>query len=233
MSKRRIYKKRRRGYHPYVKASAPAVGYVAMKAAKIVARKYLNTELKYYDIDNNTATGDSITQTGTVYHLNPISVNDTSYGRDGNQVKMKSIDINYLACLDGQATEDAAIAVFLAKATKGSGALPVYGDFFDLTVSSGAAVDANNRINALRKIDNSQNLTILQTHKFVLEVDGKNKRYGKFHQSLNAISRWKEDTSTGGITNAESNIYFLIFISDIGDTYPFIKFVSRVKYLDN
>lgn len=232
-TKKRTYK--RKGYHPYIKASAPAVGYVAMKAAKIVAKKYLNTELKYYDLDQATPTGDSITLTGGVVHLNPISVGDTSYQRDGNQCKMKSIDLNYIVTLNGSATQDATIKVMLCKMNKGNGSLPTYNDFFDSTVSSGASIDSFNRVNAFRQKDNTQNMMILQSHKFTLAVEGgRGKKIAKsFHQPLNAISRWAEDTTAGDIGNAEQNIYFLMYIADQASDVPFIKFVSRVKFLDN
>ncbi len=235
--KKKTYAKKRktygRGYHPYVTASAPAVGYIATQAAMKVVKKYLNTELKYIDIDNQTAAGNAITTVGVIIHLNPIAQGAASFQRTGNQCKMKSIDLNYIVTGNVDDTTDTAVKVFLCKVQKTDNALPTYPDYFDTTVSDASTLDNINRINALRQINETQNISILQTHRHLLSPDGKFKVFGAFHQSLNAISRWQEDSQPGSIDFLEQNAYFLMYISDATSNTPTIKFVSRARYVDN
>ncbi len=220
MPRKRQYKKRYKGYHPYVKASAPAVGYIAAMAAKKVAKKYLNVEYKRSEESNPDA---SFTNTGLMILLNGIEQGDGQAQRDGVSIGLKGISVK--AVLNGNfatfQTNVNRTILFFDKQPRGNA-----------PSASTILADTSNFINSPYNIneDRKKRFQFLYDKVHVITAN-------KGAQPIKIYKRFaKEERFIGTgdtIASIGENSLYLFVITANTSAFPSISYSTRVTYVDN
>lgn len=237
---RKSYKKRANMYrkskwHPYYKATAPAVAYIAGKVARKVVKHYVNTEFKHYDMDDINLDIESDSTNGQCIHINPIPGGDSSEERNGDQVKTVSVRVQGHVRANAQQGNEVKVMLCL-KSENQDATNPAFSNFYDVTASDGGALNASNLVNANRFLSRTSNLKVLKTWRRSIDpVKQRSYHFDLFHEFKNGnINRYGEGDTTGTIGNTRKGALFLIYISDQDtDYFPTLKYVSRVRYIDN
>lgn len=214
------------GYHPYVIASAPAVGYVAAKAAQMVANKYLNSELKFKD-GTGTPTPDNVV--GTLVPLNVMQLGTDHNDRIGVSIRVKSVFAQGRVNIHASAAHTVTrLALVLDR--QSNGAVPSYS-----SAAGGGGIYENATVDSWRDIGNNQRFKVLRTVKISLDADDTEwtwfMKY-RFPGRRGKVSYYP-GKNVGDITDIASGAIFLVLFSDETTNKPTVEFRTRIRYLDN
>lgn len=226
MSRRR-YRRRRRYYgrgsrfSPWIAASAPAVGYVAAKAAKMVAKKYLNPEYKQVETSNALA----VDTTGFCHSLSSIAQGQDITDRIGRSIKAVSIQGILTGEMAAGTTDQCTIRFMLVRDNENHGTAATVTDVL------GSAYDI--RSLKERVTTSPKRFTILRDFFVNLSVTGDEIKTFKFYKKCNYHINYI-GTAAATASNSTGTTY-LIGLSDIagGGNPPFARYTIRLLYLDN
>lgn len=219
-NKRRRGRGRRRGFHPYVKASAPAVGYVAYKAAQMVAKKWLNPEFKSHELDTNTNFDD----TGEVIYLTGIAQGDADNTRDGDSIKATGMSLNMTLTQNAAATETF-VRIMLIRDNDFAGTnTPVIG-------GAGGVLDTTDDFRAMKNLDQTRRYHVLYDKMHIIHsVNGRTK-YIKIFKKMSHHVRYV-DTGAGSGSGGNGALWLMI-ITNEDTNLPNVNYQMRLRYLDN
>lgn len=222
--RKRNYSRRKRGYHPYIKYTAPAVGYVAAKAAQMVAKKYLNPEFKKCEV---ASAGVAVSNVGTRAYITAIAQGATDIARNGDSVKITGMLVNFSATINAAATTTFIRFVIVADNDSNGTNLPdMYAGGVDDFLTSADAV------NGLRELDNSKRFQVLMDRTIKLSQDANHlqKRYKvfkKFNKHVHYVG------TTAGTNHAGRGSIWLLMLSNEAVNTPTVKYSIRSRFLDN
>lgn len=182
----------------------------ALKVATTVA-SLINVEFKYVD-QTSSLTPNS---TGTIFHITDIAQGDTMSTRDGDSVKLKSIQAKWYGKQHSSATNTILRIIWFIDTVGAS--TPTISEL----LGSGADV------NAFRNLDNRGRFVILKDVTFNL---GDNTTFdGSWYKKLNMQTLWHDGTGSG----VTSNHLYMAYISNEATNTPNLYIRHRVRYLDN
>lgn len=217
----------------YDKAQAHASRLVvsaAKGAASIVARKYLNTEIKALNSELAITILPSAGANWTIQRLNNISQGDGNSNRHGASVRLKSLQMTgRIRRQDNNVSavpERVRCFIFVDKepGVAGIGTSPAMTDVY-----------TQNSPSTLRNWESilQKRFTVLWDRTYVLDQDNP-ERLLKLYKRMNMVSKWIT-SNTAGTACSDNALYFAV-CSDSGGTSttrPTIYYESRLTFIDN
>lgn len=208
---------RRSNWGYYAKATAPAVGYVAMKMAEKVVKKYVNVEYKNKDVSIG-ATPDT---SGVTELMSGLSMGDGEDQRDGDQIKLTSIRIKGAVAINSSANNSIARMMLICD-RHCNGVLPGVTDI----LQSATYYDFPNR-------DNKRRFWIMWDKSWNLTTDGREIVPFEYYRAFKKGLKVRYTGTAGTITGAKENNLFLLYISSEATNTPSIDGKWRIRYIDN
>ncbi len=209
----------RRGYHPYLLASSPAVGYVAMKAARMVAHKYLNPELKSHDVATSSAIIDGA---GLIVNLSNIIQGLDSVQRIGRSIKVKELSFNATLTQHVTATNTSVrICIVADTQQEGPDLDPTW-----LELMVAATPTSLFNVTSTRK-----RFKIIYDKLFTLSDSGETMKSFRFKKKMNLVIQYV-GTAAADSSNGRNSLYLLAQGSETSND-PVININTRILYLDN
>lgn len=219
--KRRTYRRRR----PAVRTRRGIYGAAATQLYKDVSKlkNLINVEFKFHDVN---VVDQGMHTTGSVTYLNLVAGGDTDQTRDGNQFRMKSIQINGVIKLpDGDTVPDM-VRVSLVLDTEPDGSTMDLTKLYDTTGSVPYYL-------ALRNLDERSRFVMLKDWKFGLNPNGRELIPFKFFRKLDIKTLFNSTTASVG--NLKNNALCLVLTGAqaSASTPSTMTFHSRIRYVDN
>lgn len=226
---RRNYKRapssQNRSVHPYVTATAPAVGYAALQLAKY-AVNHLNVEYKF--INEPTGAAQSISTTPIVRQFLPaVSQGDTSSDRDGSTIQWMSANQRFTVQLNPSATAPVQIRHIVFKVKNVNNTTP-----------TAALVLANpSDVLSPRNLDETKNIQVLKDNTYTLYAE-KPIKPGQVNLNWKKGMRTKytKASTTGVDASIETNYLYELWLSTedlITGAPPFLLDYKRARFIDN
>lgn len=179
-------------------------------------KQLVNTEFK----SHNVAISGTISSTATLALLNAVTIGDTIDSRDGNTIRLKSVEYNLQFAMVGAVPADCRVILALWKSPRGV---------------APATADIATSITSLRDLDNRRDLLILRDHKWTMVAGASsqtklisNYRKIDMKQVFNA-------NNNGDITDIEEIGLYLFFMSTIAPASdpPTVSGNARIRFIDN
>lgn len=222
----RQYCRRKSGWGRYAKATAPAVGFLAMKAAKIVASKYLNSEIKLYD----GAITEDITAAGQVIPIVRIASGTTSGNRVGRSIKLTKVHIQGDIISNSMGDDTQTFRMIIFRDMDGNGT-----DTEPITAGGQDGLLASFNVNSYISITNRDRYQILYNKKFSWGDNAVGQvRSFDLHFTQNMKIEFNDDSeswTTASIGKGE--LYLFIMNNDDTENDATIKLQYRLRYIDN
>lgn len=213
-------RRRRRNYTRYKKRMPQRVSYwsTAKQLWKDVTylKSLINTEFKYKDTSANSA----ISTSPNFQLLNGLARGDDSTDRDGRQVRIKSLQSNFLFTQHASATSTIVRCIFFID-KDANGATPNMTDVFEAAT-----------INAPRELDNRKRFVILKDWTVTLTSSGQTIKRQKVFKNLDMKTVY-DDSTAGDITDISSNSLFLLLLSNEATNTPTVNSYVRIRFVDN
>ena len=203
---RRNYKRaptyQSRASHPYVAATAPAVGYAALQLAKY-AVNHLNVEYKF--INAPTATPVAISTTALVRQFLPdVSQGDTSSDRDGATIQWMSANQRFSILYNPSSTVPVQIRHIVFKVLNVNNTAPVAGDVL--------ADPAD--VLSPRNLDETKNIKVLKDNTYTLYADKPIKAGQVSLQWKKGMrTKYTKASTTGNNASIETNYVYELWLS--------------------
>ncbi len=221
----RHYKKKytRKSHRPGYVACGRMVASDAQKA--LAMAKYLkgivNVEFKHLD---NAQTNLTMPATvGTIVQLTNVVLGDTSITRDGSNIKIVSIYLEYDITQHVTATATACRVMFVHDRQTNQAIFTTADLLHDVT-----AIDV---INSPRNLDNTSRFQVLYDKKHYLSDTNNLITSGKFHKKVQFKLRY--DANAGTIADlTQSSLALVVFSNEATNAPTFHGFI-RLRYVDN
>lgn len=192
------------------------------KALKLAShlRGLLNVEYKFHiKIESATA----MNSTPSSYNLCLIPQDVSEQGRNGNQIKLKRITVDYYATI-GVTAVHTVVRFILIQDRQCNGAGITSSELLDDT-------SVNDNLVSGFKNDNKYRFNILSDRTHRLSATGMNSFKGRIKKKVNMMIRY--DASTGDISSQTSNNISLLIISNEPTYPPIVTFKAKLLYVDN
>ncbi len=194
----------------------------ASKALKVAltVKKLLNVEFKRFDV---SATAQAQTTTVTILQVSNILLGDGGLSRDGNQIKITGIYLNYLWTIHASATTTQ-VRVMLVQDSQTNGAIYAASDLL---------VDQTGTDNIISpyNLDNKYRFRVLFDRTHVLNDNGNQSVI--VNKFIKLDQRMRFDASAGDITDVTSMSYSLVFVSSEATNTPARTHHCRIRFIDN
>lgn len=216
--RKRRYKKKGRfgGYGRFMSnaGKTAATALTALKIAKTV-KDMVNVEYKYKDFNADT----TIDNTWDIGMINIVPQDDTATGRDGDSIRMKSVQIEGTATINPSATTTQVTFAIVQWKNPNSSNLTALNVF------------ANNGFNSLRNAQKMSDYRILYKKKLALSINGTRSINFKMYKKINLQSKWTG--TTGSYTECMKNGLWVLIISSEATNTPTVEYEGRIRYIDN
>lgn len=184
----------------------------------------INVEFKYHDVQ---FAQDAHT-TGAIVPLNLVPQDDTGVGRDGNQFRMKSVQIRGLSKNKTASTTPIFTKIDLILDTEPcAGTTPLFTDIYDTT-------GAVPYYRALRNLDNRHRFVFLKSWSFVHDPTGQEAKIIDFYKKLDVKVLFANSTAT--LANLKKHHLFLAISGNNASgsgNEGVVECQTRIRYLDN
>lgn len=185
-------------------------------------KNLINVEFKYHDTQTSTST---VSTSGTIVPLNLVTQGDGSGSRDGDQFRMKSIELSGAVENNSAVTTVTFVRIDVVLDTDPDGAAsPTLSDIYDTTGSVPYYY-------ALRNLENRSRYVILKTFKFNLSPSGNEGDNMHWYKELDLKTLFAAGTAT--VAGCKKNLMFLVISSDKISNYPTVNIKSRIRFVDN
>lgn len=219
------YRRPRRRYRRRAPTRGAIYGRAATQLYKDVKtlKNLINVEFKYHD----TQFSQQAHTTGAILSLNFVSQGDGATSRDGDQFRMKSLELHGAVALPSAATRPNNTRLMLILDTEPTGALPALTDILD---------DQSGAINfyyAPRNLDNRTRFIVLKDWHYTVNPNGTEAYQINHYRKLDIKTLF--NGATGSITTLKNNHLFLLVAGDeaSGANNPTYALSSRIRYVDN
>lgn len=213
--RRRYYRRRR----PRTRMQNYKAGFGQLASDVRKLKNLINVEFKWFD----THLSSTVSSTGTWQLLNGIGQGDTATLRDGNQIRIKSVECKLQFKLNASATTST-IRTFLVLDMDPDGATPVIADLLDTAIGSA--------IVAPRTMSNRRRFLILKEKTFNLSDAGNKVSCPKtLYKKLDIKTLYDGSNST--IAGIKEHALFMVYVSDSSVNNPAIEAHHRIRYIDN
>lgn len=213
--RRRNYRRRR----PASRWQNYKTGFTQLAKDVNSLKNLINVEFKWHDVH----LGSTVSSTGTWLLLNGIGQGDTATLRDGNQIRLKSIEAKAQFKLSASATTTT-IRQMLVLDMDPDGTTPTISDLLDSATAA--------PIVAPRNMENRRRFLILK-EKMINLSDGSSKVSCQktFYKQLDIKPIYNGTSST--IAGIKEHALFMVYVSDQATNTPTIESHHRVRYIDN
>lgn len=222
--RRRTY--RRKAPQSSFQKYGPSIASIAATAATMVAKRYLNTETKFYD-SSVAQTPNNVT--GTSNLLNAMGQGASSEQRVGNSIRMKSVFFQGRVNIHASATSST-VRLALVLDRQANGAAPSYS-----SAAGGNGIYENATVDSWRDMGNTKRYTILATRRIVVDSDDPEKTFllkSKLPYAAGKVAYYP-GVSAGSIGDISTGSLYLFCFSDEVTNVPSVDGRVRVRYLDN
>lgn len=224
---RRPYSKRRRvsRRRPAPRSRGSVYGAAASQLYKDVRtlKNLINVEFKYHDVQF----AQDAHLTGAIIPLNLVPPGDGVTARDGNQFRMKSIQIKG-NCKNKTASTSVVFArIDLILDTDPTGSTPLLTDIYDTTGSVPY-------YRALRNLDNRNRFVHIKNWQYKLDPNGTESYNIDFYKKIDIKTLFTGTTAT--IANLKNHHLFLAITGNNASgsgNEGVVEAVSRIRYIDN
>ncbi len=217
--RKRYNNKRRRGFNPLYKAAVPAIGYVAMKAAKLVARKYLNTELKYIEWPHPQAV---VTAAGTdLTAITSVAQGLTETTRVGNSIRLKNMQLRMYGFHNSAGSDVQWLRLIVFRDTMQQGVAPTVAQLLEGT----------SHVLRFLERDQDHRFNILRDKVWTMSVTGQQGFYFKMFREVDTHVKFV-GTAANAASNGQGSLYVML-ISSEATNGPQVDFNARVRFIDN
>lgn len=210
---------RSRWYKPYIKASAPAVGYIAMQSAKQAVKSLMNVEYKYLDtqITHNPTNATA----GSVTHVTNVLQGLTSDDRTGDSIKLVAIQIKWQASINTSASDGrTCMKVVLVRSVNRTTA-PNWAS------GDNGSVYKSANVYPLRDRDNTKRYQVLWEKNIILNNSSSKQKVGEIYKTLKTHVQWE----IGG--DERNGQLYIMTVSDEATSGPAFRANCRITFLDN
>lgn len=189
-------------------------GLTKLKSDVRYLKSRLNTEAKYIDLDNFVTAGPT-----AILNLNLTAQGSEPYERDGNSIRMVSVQSNLKFNLHASASQTIIRCLLvLDKSPNGTGSATVTDMYVSATPYS------------LRNVDGLRRFKVLKD--FHIRLDSSDpEKMAMIYRKLNV--KVKYNNSAGNPTSIENGLLQWVFISDETTFAPTISYNNRVRFIDN
>lgn len=191
----------------------------AYKMAKYL-KSVINVEYKYKD---TVASSANITTTPAISLLNLVNQGDTSSSRDGDSIKMVSLDLNVNLLKNVGSTAVNQIKVCLIKKDPTNGVAPSNTDIWDTTTGSMAMVKRN--------LAYTDSIKVIKKWDVILAPGVKEGINLKCNLKLNQHVKYKGTAQT--VADIMTASYWLYIVTDQASTFPTYAYTCRIRFIDN
>lgn len=186
-------------------------------------KNLINVEFKYHDVQ---FAQDAHT-TGAVIPLNLVPPGDGATARDGNQFRMKSVQIKGICKNKTASTSTVFARVDLILDTDPNGATPLLTDIYDTTGSVPY-------YRALRNLDSRNRFVHLKNWQFKLDPNGTESYNIDFYRKIDIKTLFTGTTAT--IANLKNHHLFLSISGNNASgsgNEAIVEAQTRIRYIDN
>lgn len=184
----------------------------------------INVEFKYHDVP----IAEDADTTGAIVSLNLVPQDDTGVGRDGNQFRMKSIQIRGLSKNKTASTTPIFTKIDLILDTEPcAGTTPAFTDIYDTT--GGVPY-----YRALRNLDSRNRFVFLKSWSLVHDPTGREATVIDFYKKLDVKVLFANSTAT--LANLKKHHLFLAISGNNAagsGNEGVVECQARIRYLDN
>lgn len=215
--KSRYNKKRPYGRSTHVKKYS-RFGRQLVKDVAIL-KGLLNTEFKYSEGRySNTIDSTTVTQ---AQGLAGLTKGDGASNRDGNQVRIKSIQLKIAGEINASATSTR-LRCILVIDKQANGVAPTLANILSLNTAY---------IDSFRDLDFRKRFVILRD--FTMLLDSNNEQAQMDVYKKVDIKVVYDASNNGDITDISTNSIFMFFVSDEAVNLPTVTSSYRIRYIDN
>ncbi len=196
---------------------------VANKALNIALKikRLLNVEYKFVDTQQTPAVG--ITQAGIFQDL-PLTAQGTTVStREGDQIKLMSLYLNYFGSMSASASAST-VRVVIVHDKQPNGASATNSQIWD-------DATANDLIISPANLGNKYRFKVLYNKLHQMSISGNQNFRGSKYMKLAMPVRYS--ASAGTIADITTNNIQLWFISDEPTNLPAVRSFLRLRYVDN
>ncbi len=217
MPLRRAYYRRKRVY-----GQAARLGMSDAKKALAIARAtaaLLNVEHKVHSFQ----VSQNVSSTGSVVSISDIAQGDTSASRDGNSIRLKSLQVRSTATTNNTANTSSSVLRWLVvKDNDNQGELPAVADIIEA-----ANVRANMNVLAYpNRFNVIMDKTICMNKDYTTQAK---KACWDRYKKLNFHLKF----SSSGTNDYKDNALFLVLVSDEATYQPSCVSEFRLRFIDN
>lgn len=189
----------------------------AYKGVQMV-KQLVNTEFDFKD----TTTGVSPTSGGSMTLLNGMTQGDTASSREGNSIRMKSLDLRFYLTNNSTAVNtNTRVMLVHDKQPNGSTALVT-------------DVLATNNVVSPRNLDNRKRFKVIYDRTFSLSTAGPSNLNSAFYKKdFNQHVAFYNASNAGTIADISTGALFLLLLSDQAVNAPTINYYFRLRFIDN
>lgn len=197
-------------------------GYQLYKDVKYL-KNLINVEFKYHD----TQFSQQAHTTGAILSLNFINQGDGSTNRDGDQCRLKSLELHGAVALPATASRPNSTRLMLILDTEPNGSTPAITDILD---NQGGSI---NFYYSPRNLDNRTRFVVMKDWHYTVNPNGTEAYQINHYRKLDLKVLF--NGTTGSITTMKNNHLFLLVLGDeaSGATNPTYALSSRIRYVDN
>lgn len=209
--------KRRYGFTRQAFKDTYTVASKALSIAKQV-KGLINVEWKHLD----TTVAANLTNTPTINYLTKIAQGDGESSRDGNSVKLKSLQFRY------QITGNSSAEATYARIIVGIDKLHSGTDVTAAGTSDNSLLTAQTNT-ATRDLANKKRFIILYDRVHSISNTSKEVLFRQYFKKFNM----KVEFNGVNNTDMRSNHLFIVAFSDLAANYPSWRYNTRIRFLDN
>lgn len=222
--KYRKYKKKRNGYWKRIGFNALGLMGVNKKATKALrlaskVKGMVNAEIKYHYA--NTVLNPTNTTLG-VAGICAVAQGDGNTNRDGEKVRIKSIELNIEVDKHASATTSRVkVCLILGRDIQGLSA-PVVSDIWEnVGGSSGYVQNPRNTHQVKRYKIMKEWMLLFQGNEDIKDI--------KYYKKCSIPIKWTSSTAT----SYQENVLYVIAISDQATNTPTVNITSKIRFIDN
>ncbi len=201
-----------------------AMVYSDAKKALFIAKhlkSIINVEFKHLtNFQTNLSVPDAA---GTIVQLTNVVQGDTSVTRDGSNIKIISIGLDYHVIQHATAVSTV-VRIMVIHDRQTNQALYTTGDL----LADATTIDS---ISSPRNLDNTRRFQVLYDKKHLFSDSGSTVARGKFYKKLQYKLRY--DANAGTIADLTQSSLSLLVISNEPTNVPLFHGAIRLRYVDN
>lgn len=207
------FRRPRRGYAAAVGAGVGAyvLAKKAYKAAKYV-KSLVNVEFKHHE---PSFTG-TVPSTGNVTLLTEIGTGDTNITRDGESVRLKSLQLRGTYAIDPTTATNQKVRMLVIRWNDDS--TPTIGNILQ-----------GGLVNDFYNLDETNKFKVLVDKYFTVNTVDRPQKDFVIKLKLNDICKWKSSTGS----DVQTGHFYLVDLSDQATNPPTASWQGRLRYIDN